>query len=400
MSVSFRYKGFRADGGIVEGRVSAADEADAVSQLAARRVTPFELKPEEAAQRFERKKARAVDRARFLRQLAMLARAGAPLLSCFDSLIEDEPCREIAEQTRLVRADLRGGSRLSAALIRRMPDLPDYAPRLVELGEATGSLPERLSEISSQLEADLASAAEIRSALAYPAFLAFAGAAAVMFIFTVVVPRFSTLLADSRGEIPVLSRIVLTIGEFAGAHVLPIILGVAASALVAARLAAAPAIRRQLTALAFAMPVMGGFLSAADTARWARVCGTALAAGAGLIDALALAERGVRSPRRKAGLAEVRRAVRAGAMFEQALRAHTDIDAMTINLVRTGRLSGDLPAMLLFVAETGEAKARNLAKRLTALAEPLAIAFIASIIGLVVISLVLAMSSLYEFSIE
>jgi len=400
VSVTFRYKGFRADGGEVEGRISAADEADAVSQLAARRVTPFELKRGETERRFERRKARPADRARFLRQLSMLARAGAPLLSCFDSLIEDEPCREIAEQARLVRADLRGGSRLSAALIRRMPALPDYAPRLVELGEATGSLPERLTEISTQMEADLAAAAEIRNALAYPAFLAFAGAAAVFFIFTVVVPRFSALLAESRGEIPALSRIVLTIGEFAGANALSVLAGLAIAALVSARLIASAAIRRRLTGLAFRAPVLGGFLSAADTARWARVSGTALAAGAGLIDALALAERGVRSPRRKAGLAEVRRAVRAGAMLEQALRAHTDIDAMTINLLRTGRLSGDLPGMLLFVAETGEAKTRNLAKRLTALAEPLAIAFIASIIGLVVVSLVLAMSSLYEFSIE
>lgn len=400
MSISFRYKGFRADGGEVEGRISAANEADAVSQLAARRVTPFELMPDAVARRYERRKARPEDRSRFLRQLSMLARAGAPLLSCFDSLIEDEPCREIAEQTRLVRADLRGGSRLSAALTRRMPDLPDYAPRLVELGEATGSLPERLTEISTQMEADLAAGAEIRNALAYPAFLAVAGTAAVFFIFIVVVPRFSALLAESRGEIPALSRIVLTIGEFAGANVIPLFAGLLVLVLLVNRLLAAPATRTQLTALAFRMPVLGGFLAASDTARWARVTGTALTAGAGLIDALALAERGVRSPRRKAGLAEVRRAVRAGANLEQAMRAHTDIDTMTINLVRTGRISGDLPGMLLFVAETGDAKARNLSKRLTALAEPLAVAFLAGIIGLVVVSLVLAMSSLYDFPIE
>lgn len=400
MSTSFRYKGFRADGGEVEGRISAANEADAVSQLAARRVTPFELLPDAAARRYERRKARSEDRSRFLRQLSMLARAGAPLLSCFDSLIEDEPCREIAEQTRLVRADLRGGSRLSAALTRRMPDLPDYAPRLVELGEATGSLPERLTEISTQMEADLAAGAEVRNALAYPAFLAIAGTAAIFFIFIVVVPRFSALLAESRGEIPAISRIVLTIGEFAGSNVISLFAGLVVVLVIANRLLSVPSTRRQLTALAFRMPVLGGFLSASDTARWARVTGTALTAGAGLIDALALAERGVRSPRRQAGLAEVRRAVRAGAMFEQALRAHTDIDTMTVNLVRTGRISGDLPGMLLFVAETGDAKARNLSKRLTALAEPLAVAFLAGIIGLVVVSLVLAMSSLYDFPIE
>jgi general secretion pathway protein F len=399
LTISYRYKGLRADGGEVEGRISAADENDAVSQLTARKVTPFELIPDADARRYERRKARPVDRSRFLRQLSTLARAGAPLLTCFDSLIEDEPCREIAEQARLVRADLRGGSRLSAALTRRMPDLPDYAPRLVELGEATGSLPERLTEVSKQMEADLAASAEIRNALAYPAFLAVAGTVAVFFIFIAVVPRFSALLANSRGDIPALSRIVLSIGEFAGANAVPVMISMILVIALAIRLVSAPATRRQLTGIAFRMPVIGRFLSAADSARWARVAGTALAAGAGLIDALTLAEKGVLSPRRKAGLAEVRRAVRAGAMLEQALRAHTDMDTMTINLVRTGRLSGDLAGILLFVAETGEADARNLAKRVTALAEPLAVAFLAGIIGLVVVSLVLAMSSLYDFDI-
>lgn len=399
MSLMFRYKGFRADGSEVEGRISASDEADALNQLGAQRITPFELKSGEAARRFERVKARPVDRARFLRQLAMLARAGTPLLACFDSLIEDEPCREISEQARLMRADLRAGERLSGALSERMTGLPDYVPRLIELGEATGSLPARLTEISAQLEADRAAAEEIRNALAYPSFLAIAGAGAVLFIFTAVVPRFSALLADSRGEIPALSRFVLTIGEFAGANVLTILISLAGLVLIATRLLAVPAAQRQLLMLAFSIPLLGRFLSAADTARWARISGTALAAGAGLIDALILAERAVRSPRRQAGLAEVRRAVRSGAALEQALREHTDMDAMTINLVRTGRLSGDLAALLLFVAETGEGETRNLAKRLTALAEPLAIAFIAGVIGVVVIALVLAMSSLYDFPI-
>jgi general secretion pathway protein F len=400
MTTSYRYKGFRADGGTIEGRVSAKDESDAISLLAARRVMVFEVKPDLVLQRFARASARPVDRARFLRQLSMLARAGAPLLSCLDSLIEDEPCREIAEQARLIRADLRGGGRLSGALISRMPGLPDYAPRLVELGEATGSLPERLAEISTQLEADLASLSEIRNALTYPAFLAFAGSGAVMFIFTVVVPRFSSLLASSRGDIPMLSRIVLKIGEFAGNHALTLVLCIIGFLFLTTRLLAFSAIRKRLTAWAFSVPVLGEFLATSDTARWARISGTALAAGAGLIDALTLAERGVRSPRRKAGLAEARRAVRSGAMIESALRAHTDIDAMTINLIRTGRMSGDLAGMLLYVAKVAEADVRNLAKRVTALAEPLAISFIASIIGLVVIALVLAMSSLYSFSID
>ncbi len=397
---NFLYKGLKRDGAAVEGRINAGDSSDAVSQLRAQGILAYEVSLVDGeGRRFDRKRARPKDRHRFIRQLATLLKAGSPLLNAFDALLEEEPCRELSEQMRAIRSDLRGGGRLSQGLSRHMPTLPDYAPRLVELGEATGSLDIRLNEVASQMERDLASAEEVRNALAYPGFLAVAGTGAVIFIFMFVVPRFSALLENAQGEIPAISRIVLGIGEFFNANV-PLVLGGAVLlALGAIQIWRAPATRRAATVIAFRLPVLGRFLEASDTARWARVTGTALAAGAGLIDALALAERGVLSPRRREGLEQARRAVRSGEMLETALRAHTNTDAMTLNLVRTGRLSGALAEMLLFVAEAGEQESRNLAKRLTSLAEPLAIAFIASVIGLIVISLVLAMSSLYSIDI-
>lgn len=397
---SFVYKGLKKDGAPVEGRISAADPPEAISQLRAQGILAYEVRAVDGeGRRFDRRRARPKDRHRFIRQLATLLRAGSPLLASFDALLEEEPCRELNEQMRAIRSDLRGGGRLSQALARHMPDLPDYAPRLVELGEATGSLDARLSEVAAQMERDLASVEEVRNALAYPAFLAVAGVGAVIFIFMFVVPRFSALMDNARTEIPAISRIVLGIGQFFNANV-PLVIGaVVLLAILVVQVWRSPALRRGATAMAFRLPVLGRFLEASDTARWARVTGTALSAGAGLIDALALAERGVLSPRRREGLEQVRRAVRSGEMLEAALRAHTTTDAMTLNLVRTGRLSGALAEMLIFVAEAGEQDARNLAKRLTSLAEPLAIAFIASVIGLIVISLVLAMSSLYSFDI-
>ena len=398
---SFSYKGLKRDGAPVEGRISAADDAEAISQLRTQGILAYEVRSADGeGQRFDRRRARPKDRHRFIRQLATLLKAGSPLLAAFDSLLEEEPCRELSEQMRLIRSDLRGGGRLSGALSRHMPVLPDYAPRLVELGEATGSLDVRLNEVASQMERDLASVEEVRNALAYPAFLAVAGVGAVIFIFMFVVPRFSALLDNAQADIPAISRVVLGIGQFFNANAPLVIGGAVLLVVLLVQAWRAPATRRALTVLAFRMPVLGRFLESSDTARWARVTGTALSAGAGLIDALALAERGVLSPRRREGLEQVRRAVRSGEALETALRAHTTTDAMTLNLVRTGRLSGALDEMLIFVAEAGEQEARNLAKRLTSLAEPLAIAFIASIIGLIVISLVLAMSSLYSFQIN
>lgn len=400
MATTFRYRGLKSDGSTVEGRVQASNRDDAILQLSAQRISAYEVTDDaNDRSKFIRRKARPADYQRLVRQIAMLVKAGSPLLASLDTLFEDEPCEELHERIKRLRRNLKAGGRLSSTLMEHLPELPDYVPRLVELGEATGSLSERLTESAEQMERDQAAADEMRNALAYPAFLASAGLVAVLLIFTFVVPRFSALLDGSSADVPLLSRLVLQVGNFFNENILWIGLGLALLVVAVIRAAASKGLRAGLLDLMFKVPVASGFLKSVDSSRWARVTGAALAAGSSLLDALILAERGLMSRRNRSGMVEVRKAVRAGEPLEVAMRAHTDFEAMTLNLLRTGRLSGNLDEMLLFVAQTEEAQARNQAKRLIALAEPLAIAFIAGVIGVIVVSLVLAMSSLYDFQI-
>ncbi len=397
---TYVYRGLNADGAEVDGRLTAADEVEALRQLEGQRIAPFRLNEAGLEPRkYDRKKARPQDRFRFMRQLSVLLKAGTPLLDAFDSLSADEPCQDLAEQALTVRRNLRSGTQLSVAMREGFPDLPAYAPRLIELGEATGRLPKALADISTQMEQDLKSASEIRNALAYPSFLAVAGAAGIVFIFLFVVPRFANLLGEDRSALPALSRWVIETGVFLRGHMVETLLVMAAAAVGVVLVARTQSVRSAVGELLHRMPVVGGFLAASEIARWARTCGTALSGGAPLVDALVLAEAAVTSTRRKQGLVEARRAIRSGEPIDAALKTHANFDSMTVNLVRTGRASASLDEMLLFVADLYEEETRNRAKRLTSMAEPAAILFIAAVVGTIVISLVLAMTSLYDTAI-
>ncbi|OAB56158.1 hypothetical protein AY599_28040 [Leptolyngbya valderiana BDU 20041] len=397
---TFLYRGYNLEGVEVDGRLTAADEVEALRQLEAQKIAAFDLNPDGgAARKYDRKKARPQDRFRFMRQLAVLLQAGTPLLDAFESMAEEEPCQDLAEQARKTRQALRSGESLSSAFRAAFPELPGYAPRLIELGEATGRLPKALKDISTQMEHELKSAAEIRNALAYPAFLAVTGVVAIVFIFLFVVPRFAALLGEDRTQIPAMSRWVIETGVFMRENLLQTGLIIGGAAVVLVLLSRNAAVRRTISEAMHRAPVIGSFLAASDVARWARACGTALDGGAPLVDALTLAEAAVTSIRRRQGLIEARRAIRAGEPIDAALKTHAAFDSMTVNLVKTGRASAKLDEMLLFVADLHEEEARNRAKRLTALAEPLAILFIASVVATIVISLVMAMTSVYEIAI-
>ena len=397
---TFVYKGLDSTGGTVEGRISATDRLDAQRQLESQNIAPFELnesKPEDRV--YERRKARPQDRYRFMRQLGVLLNAGTDLLTAFETIGSEEPCRELAFQARKIRSALRAGDRLSAAMRRNLDGFPDYVPKLVELGELTGELPKSFADIARQMELDIKSAAEVRNALAYPSFLAVMGILAVIFIFVFVVPRFATLLGDDRSSLPGFSRFVIETGVYLQANLLQTGLVLGAGGLGVVYLAQNKKFRDELREFLFRAPVVGDFLKSSEIARWARISGTALSGGAPLLDALSLSETALTSRKWRQALSEARRSIRAGEHIEDALRTFTEFDAMTINLVKTGRSAASLDEMLLFVADMYDEESRNRAKRLTALAEPLAVLFIASVVGAVVVSLVMAMTSLYDVAL-
>ena len=112
-----------------------------------------------------------------------------------------------------------------------------------------------------------------------------------------------------------------------------------------------------------------------------------------LLDALALAQDGVRSPQRRARLDEVARGVRAGVPLADALEQQAALTATGYNLVRVGERSGELPAMLRSLGRLCENAGRVRMKQFLALLEPAAILVIGGTIGVIMIGIILAITS-------
>ena len=99
---------------------------------------------------------------------------------------------------------LRAGASFSNAFAKALPALPAYAFQLSAAGESIGELGPALADTAKQMEYEHRVKQDIRNALTYPAILVSAGLGAVLFIFLVVVPRFSAMLASSKEPLPFL----------------------------------------------------------------------------------------------------------------------------------------------------------------------------------------------------
>jgi general secretion pathway protein F len=322
-----------------------------------------------------------------------------PLAEALPTLAErgsDDPLsRAFAEMDR----QLKRGRPILEALRAGFPDLPAYVFQLVEAGAETGELGAALKDASLQMEAEDKMRQEMRNALIYPMVLVCAGVGAVLFIFTVVVPRFSAMFAGRMHELPALSRWVLGVGVMINDNL-------TASLLVAAGVLAAlvlilkrPETRQRLFELALRLPAIGSWLTEQEIARWAGMMAKLLANKVALMRALELARGALKSAVLAQQMSQVERTVRGGAALSRALADNTRFDATSLNLIRVGERAGQLAEMLGSLAALHERISRDRMKRVLSLIEPAAILVIGGVIGVFVTAIILAITSVNQITL-
>ena len=394
---SYLYRGMTRDGTASRGTLSAPDKRTAMRRLAGEGLIITDIREAPAAKPAGKDRGlKQTERVLVLRQLALMLEAGVSLLEALDTVAQGMTARKGQAQFQAMIGALRRGENLGEAFETHAPGFPFYVYAMARVGEASGRIAAVLKDAAEQMAYEDRLRKDFQNALTYPAFLLGAGVLAVAFIFTQVVPRFGAMIGEDRTNVPTLSRWVLDTGEFANTHLPVVGIGLAALAALIFVIATNPGIRGQAYSIAHRMPVIGPVLQSREIASWARLTAFALNNNVPILSAAALSRAAVPTGPFRVGLDRLEGDLRAGITLENSLAAHTNLEAMDLSMIRAGQKSGAVGPMFGFMADNYEARLRDRMKQMTALLEPLAIAMISLVVGVVALSLVLALSSVYE----
>jgi general secretion pathway protein F len=374
--MQFRYEAVDSQGKTLQGQVEAAGEREAGRMIRDQGLTVVGIGPaggtSATAAGAASRRAGEKEKALVMRELAILLKAGVPLAEAVESIGASHGATELGNTFAHLHRKLRGGERFSEALRSAPTKWPDYLHQLTQAGEHTGKLAGALESAANQMEYEQRIAAEVRSALLYPAFLVISGIAATLVIFIVVVPRFANILKGNRSQVPDISVWVLTAGMFVRENLLWVSLGAAALVMAAVAVLANPEYRARLLHIVARLPLLGPWLVQAEIGRWAAMLGTLLENHVPLLKAMELAQQGVRLDPMRAGFEHAARDVRGGKSVVDALSA----------------------TMLRALATLHENAGRERLKRFLTLLEPVAILLIGGVIGIVMAAVMLAITSM------
>ena len=288
-----------------------------------------------------------------------------------------------------MRKRVSEGGSFSSALRHYPKVFPWIWVNLVEVGEATGKLPECLEEVAHYQEAAARMAGKVVTAFFYPGILAVAVTGALTFLLVAIIPKFSTIFSEHHMQLPALTRAVVAVSDVVRTR-FPWVAGFGVAAVIAfVWTSKVRSVKLVYDQIVLKIPIMGDILMQVSVIRFTRSLGTLLRAGVQILQSLEISGRLVGNVFIEAGITRVAEAVRSGQGLGVQLESRKIFPVFMTQLVAVGEESGQLDRFLSLLSDYYEEQVDTFLARLTTLLEPIMLVFMGSVIGTIVISMFL-----------
>ncbi len=393
--MNYAYEAINSLGATVPGELEAASEAELVRRLQMQQLVVTDIRPARESSSGLARKATKKDLLVSFHEMTTLLESGVSIADTLESQSHATYPESLLRQYRQMSVSIRRGQSFAEALAGADFDLPSYFHHLAKAGELTGNLSASLREAVDQFEYELQLSRDLKSALMYPAILVIASLSAVMLIFVFVVPKFAPLLERSD-NLPILSKIVMETGLWVNENMLMMLI---IAGMIAAMLFFTVSNRKFREAMLGIMdrvPLIGRWLAETETTKWSSVMSALLSSKVDLVTALELSVQSLRNKRRRLEVVSVIADVKGGMSLGDSLEKTTVLTATALNLIRAGEKTAKLPEMMRSAAKLCDEASRVRMQRVLILIEPLAVLTMGGVVGLIIVSVILGITSVNE----
>lgn len=388
---TYEYRGYTVAGKRTKGMIEALNPKAAKDVLAREGILVDSLN--ESGSRAA--KVRGELRGVLYRELAALLEAGLPLVTALDTLINTPEMRSVSGILGAVRDQVREGSSLASALGSSKVGTTTFEKATIEVAERTAALDTVLQQLADFIDDHQRMKERIQQALIYPALVLGLGVIVSVVMLGFLLPRTQKMMSGVNVEMPLLTRIMLMIGDslwpWGLVAFLLLILG---CGWFLRRIKSSSDMRIKYDRMLFGLPLFGLGYRLMVSIRFARTLAIMVRSGVPLVEGVVLAGRSTGSAW-VAHDAELQAEVlRHGQPLSVAVRGIPPLAEMLPGWIEIGEVSGSLEAMLQRSSERSQARFDRFLSRALVLLEPALLLLIGGFVLLIVLAVMLPMFSL------
>ena len=405
----FSYTAVDAAGKQANGTVEAADQSEAIAQIRQLGYYPQRLNEsrDDAAASAKEKGVKAPKIKKggkvkvkiltvFTRQLATLIDAGLPLLRSLNTLARQERNVTMRNTMTALSTSVESGSTFSEALAQHPGIFNKLYVNMVKAGELGGVLEIVLARLAEFQEKAEKIKGKVKSAMVYPLVVLSIALVILSFLLVFIVPKFQKIFEEALPGTPLPGITLFVIGVsqiFINQWYL--IIGAVAAVVIGYNVFSATTVGAIIIdQLTLKLPVFGDLLSKTAISRFARTLGTLISSGVPILQALNITKETAGNHVIASAIAKIHDSVKEGESVVGPMESSGVFPPMVTSMVQVGEETGQLPDMLVKVADVYEGEVDNVVTGLTSVLEPIMIVMLAVVVGTIVIALFMPMVKL------
>ncbi|MEO0318817.1 MAG: hypothetical protein RL404_2494 [Pseudomonadota bacterium] len=334
----------------------------------------------------------------FTRQLGTMVRAGLPLMQALTGMQKSAGNPRLATLLGDLRDDLDQGQELSTAMSHHPKVFDDYYVSMIRVGEGAGRLDEVFARLFAQLEFERDMRQKIKGALRYPTFVVIAIAIAVAILTMFVIPVFAKVYASMKVELPLLTRILLAVSDFA-VHWWWAVLLVMGACFYGFRLwVKQPEGRYRWDKFKLRLPLVGGIFNKAGIARFCLSFSIACKSGVPIDQAFTLVAKVVDNAFFERRIHGMREGITRGETMLRIAQSADIFKPMELQMISVGEATGEMEKMMEQVAQMYQEELQYEVSRLGDAIEPILLAVMGGLVLVLMLGIFLPLWDLGQLA--
>jgi type IV pilus assembly protein PilC len=401
-TATFEYKVRDKSGKLKTGKLDAETQAQVASKLKGMGYAPLSITEANAGMNKEiqlpgmKPKVKLKDLAVFSRQFATMINSGLSLLRALTILTEQTENKELARILREVRNDIETGNSLSSAMAKHPNTFPPLMVNMCKAGEVGGFLDSVLLQIAENYEAEVKLRGKVKAAMTYPVVVFIMAILMGVAMLLFIVPVFATMFEGLGAQLPLPTRVLVALSGILKVTAPLLILGLIGFAVWWGKVKNTEKVRNVVDPLKLKTPVFGELFRKIALSRFSRNLGTMLTSGVPILQSLDIVADTTGNVVLARAIRDVQESVRNGEALAAPLLNHPVFPPMVVQMMSVGEDTGALDAMLMKISEFYDQEVEATTESLTALIEPLMIAFLGGMVGSMIVALYMPIFKVFD----
>ncbi len=383
----YKYRARDKTGALLSGTMDSSGRDDVAAQLDNLGYFPVSIQEErksfdfrfsEFTRRFQR--IPPSEMISFTLQLATLVGAGVPILSSFDSLIEQTTNPRLKEVIQKVRRDVEGGSAFSDALEKHPDVFPGLFANLVRAGESGGVLDEVLYRLAALGEYEEETRSRIKSATLYPQIVVGLLLIAFGVLVTFVLPKLTSFYDQFSAQLPFPTRVLIGLDNLVHDYGLLILVLIIGGVVGFKRYIKTDKGELLWDRIKLKMPVFGPIFLKVALSRFARIFGVLNRSGLPVLQSLEIVGTTVGNRVISNVVGNIREGAREGRGLVDPMKMSLVFPPTIIQMVSIGEKTGQMDEMMAKVSDYYDRDVDYAIRNLSKSIEPILLVVIGSAI--------------------